>query len=66
MRLDLSSKITLERVPKKFYRPENDFEEYNLATGERTICGIRVPPEAPPRPDSTSVWNSEWKEWRDF
>jgi len=42
------------------------FEEYNLATGERTICGIRVPPEAPPRPDSTSVWNSELMEWRDF
>ncbi|MGI6073819.1 MAG: 6-phosphogluconolactonase [Fermentimonas sp.] len=35
MRLDLSSKITLERVPKKFYRPENDFEEYNLARYER-------------------------------
>lgn len=35
MRLDLSSHITLERVHKKYYRPENDFEEYNLARFEK-------------------------------
>ncbi len=35
MRLDLSSHITLERVSKKYYRPENDFEEYNLARFEK-------------------------------
>jgi len=35
MRLDLSSHITLERVPKRYYRPENDFEEYNLARYEK-------------------------------
>ena len=31
MRLDLSSHITFERVPKKYYRPENDFEESERA-----------------------------------
>lgn len=35
MRLDLSSHITLERIPKKYYRPENDFEEYNLSRFEK-------------------------------
>ncbi len=35
MRLDLSSHITLEQVPKKYYRPENDFEEYNLSRFEK-------------------------------
>lgn len=40
MRLDLSSQITLERVPKKYYRPENDFEEYNLARYEKLPVAI--------------------------
>ncbi|MFA5651278.1 MAG: glucosamine-6-phosphate deaminase [Proteiniphilum sp.] len=35
MRLDLSSHITLERIPKKYYRPDNDFEEYNLSRFEK-------------------------------
>ncbi len=62
------TRATLEQKVLESQNTEDPypFEEYNLATGERTICGIRVPPEAPPRPDSTSVWNSEWKEWRDF
>lgn len=40
MRLDLSSHITLERVPRKYYRPENDFEEYNLARYEKLPVAI--------------------------
>ena len=40
MRLDLSSHITLERVHKKYYRPENDFEEYNLARYEKLPVAI--------------------------
>lgn len=40
MRLDLSSHITLERTPKKYYRPENDFEEYNLARFEKIPTAI--------------------------
>src|SRR5690554_2408482 len=39
-RLDLSSHITLERVPKKYYRPENDFEEYNLSRFEKLPLAI--------------------------
>src|SRR5690554_5640433 len=40
MRLDLSSQITLKRVPKKYYRPDNDFEEYNLARYEKLPVAI--------------------------
>ncbi|WP_436415132.1 glucosamine-6-phosphate deaminase [Petrimonas sp.] len=35
MRLDLSSYITLERIPQKYYKPENDFEEYTLSRFEK-------------------------------
>lgn len=35
MRLDLSSKITLDRTPLRYYKPENDFEEYTLTRYEK-------------------------------
>ncbi len=35
MRLDLSSYITLERIPQRYYKPENDFEEYTLGRFEK-------------------------------
>ncbi|MDR1742900.1 MAG: glucosamine-6-phosphate deaminase [Dysgonamonadaceae bacterium] len=35
MRLDLSSKITLDRTPQRLYKPENDFEEYTLTRYEK-------------------------------
>jgi glucosamine-6-phosphate deaminase len=38
--MDLSSHITLDRVPKKYYKPENDFEEYNLARYEKLPIAI--------------------------
>lgn len=44
MRLDLSSHITFERVPKKYYRPENDFEEYNLSRFEKLPAAIYEEP----------------------
>lgn len=40
MRLDLSSHITLERIPRKYYFPENDFEEYNLSRFEKLPVAI--------------------------
>ncbi len=35
MQLDLSSSITLERIPKNYYRPETDFDEYTLTRFEK-------------------------------
>ena len=46
MRLDLSSHITFERVSKKYYRPENAFEEYNLARFEKSRWHFRGEPKA--------------------
>ena len=35
MRLDLSSQISLERIPQRYYRPENAFEEFALTRYEK-------------------------------
>ena len=35
MRLDLSSQITLERIPQKYYRPANAFEDSALTRYEK-------------------------------
>ena len=35
MRLDLSSQISLERIPQRYYRPENAFEESSLTRYEK-------------------------------
>lgn len=40
MRLDLSSYITLERIPQKYYKPENDFEEYTQTRYEKIPTAI--------------------------
>ncbi len=34
------------------------YEEVDLETGERSYCGIRIPQEAPPRPNENAVWNN--------
>jgi len=35
------------------------YEDVNPITGERSYCGIRIPPEAPPRPNENAVWNKD-------
>ena len=35
MRLDLSSQISLERIPQRYYRPENAFEESSMTRYEK-------------------------------
>ncbi len=46
MRLDLSSYITLERTPVRYFRPDNDFEEYNLSHYEKMPLSIHEQAEA--------------------
>ena len=37
------------------------YEELDSETGERSYCGILIPPEAPPRPNDQAVWhNGKW------
>lgn len=39
-----------------------EYEDVNPETGERSYCGIRIPPEAPPRPNENAVWNKgKWE-----
>ncbi len=40
MRLDLSSYISLDRIPQKYFKPENDFEEYTLGRFEKMPINI--------------------------
>lgn len=40
MRLDLSSYITLETIPQRYYKSENDFEEYTLSRFEKMPIDI--------------------------
>lgn len=40
MRLDLSSQISLERIPQRYYRPENAFEESSLTRYEKINTSI--------------------------
>ena len=40
MRLDLSSQISLERIPQRYYRPENAFEESSLTRYEKITTRI--------------------------
>jgi len=35
------------------------YEDVNPITGERSYCGIQIPPEAPPRPNENAVWNKD-------
>lgn len=40
MKLDLSSQISLERIPQRYYRPENAFEESALTRHEKINTSI--------------------------
>ena len=42
-------------VDKGKYR----YEDNDPATGQRSYCGVPIPPEAPPRPNAQAVWNGE-------
>ena len=37
------------------------YEDHDPITGQRSYCGVPIPDDAPPRPNSQAVWNgSEW------
>jgi hypothetical protein len=35
----------------------NRYEDFDPVTGQRSYCGIPIPPDAPPRADENMVWN---------
>ena len=37
------------------------YEDYDSATGQRSYCGVPIPADAPPRPNSQAVWcDGKW------
>ena len=35
------------------------YEDHDPTTGQRSYCGVPIPDDAPPRPNSQAVWNEE-------
>ena len=59
---------TFQRLMAQLKQPSDKdspyrFEERDPTTGQRSYCGVPIPPDAPPRPNAQAVWNSETKEW---
>ena len=59
---------TFQRLMAQLKQPSDKdspyrFEERDPITGQRSYCGVPIPPDAPPRPNAQAVWNSETKQW---
>lgn len=59
---------TYQRLMAQLKQPSDKdspyrFEERDPTTGQRSYCGVPIPPDAPPRPNAQAVWNSETKQW---
>lgn len=59
---------TFQRLMAQLKQPSDKdspyrFEERDPITGQRSYCGVPIPPDATPRPNAQAVWNSETKQW---
>ena len=59
---------TFQRLMAQLKQPSDKdspyrFEERDPATGQRSYCGVPIPPDAPPRPNAQAVWNEETHQW---
>ena len=59
--------VTFKRLVAELQKPVDKgkykFEERDPATGQRSYCGIPIPDDAPPRPNSQAVWSEEKRKW---
>ena len=46
----------VDELQKPIDRGKFRYEEVDAATGQRSYCGVVIPPDAPPRPNSQAVW----------
>ena len=46
----------LEELQKPIDKGAYKYEDRHPSMGERSYCGVPIPPEAPPRPNSQAVW----------
>ena len=50
-----------EELHKAIDKGKYKHEDRDPTTGQRSYCGVPIPDDAPPRPNSQAVWNgSEW------
>ena len=50
-----------EELHKSIDKGKYRYEDNDPATGQRSYCGVPIPPDAPPRPNEQAVWNGgEW------
>ena len=59
---------TFQRLMAQLKQPSDKdspyrFEERDPITGQRSYCGVPIPPDAPPRPNAQAVWNEETHQW---
>jgi hypothetical protein len=57
--------VTFRKMVTELQKPidkgKYKYEDYDSATGQRSYCGIPIPAEAPPRPNSQAVWcDGKW------
>ena len=56
---------TFQKLVDEFHKPADKgkykHEDRDPTTGQRSYCGVPIPDDAPPRPNSQAVWNgNEW------
>ena len=52
----------VDELQKPIDKGKYKFEDRDPTTGERSYCGVPIPADAPPRPNSQAVWvENEWR-----
>ena len=46
----------VDELQKPIDKGKYKYEDYDSATGQRSYCGVPIPADAPPRPNSQAVW----------
>ena len=46
----------VDELQKPIDKGKYRYEDYDSATGQRSYCGVPIPADAPPRPNSQAVW----------
>ena len=57
--------VTFKRLWEELRKPSDRgkyrYEDRDPTTGQRSYCGVPIPEDAPPRPNSQAVWcEGEW------
>ena len=57
--------VTFKKLWEELHKPidkgKYKYEDYDAATGQRSYCGVPIPADAPPRPNSQAVWcDGKW------